>query len=333
MIFVNPKFQRLEIRPSIYKSYIFGNVAAMIVCIVRAFITSISIENGQWIFNPKVIRDTEHDFLTSSVMGGNYFFGEDFSFFHHPTYAGIFIVFAQYLAFEIFNDSTQTSRTRKLMVFCYLFFLGALFLLSSKAAIATSILVSFWILIRIKIRTPVKVIVVAAFALVSVLFVFFNPRLKVFKDTLKTKDLIDPNARYGYDLRILSWDASLTLIKDHWLLGVGEAKKKTELGEVYKRKQYVVPAEKLHNSHNLYFDFMIGGGVIALGLFLAGIVHSFINARNQHNVTLFVFLLIFCFNGLFENLLSRQSGVLFFAAFIALLVSRETQSEVQSTKE
>jgi len=331
MVFVNPEFQRDDNRDGIYKSYILGNLAAMIFCICRAFVRSISIGNGQWSFNPKVLRDTDYDFLTSSVMGGNYFFGEDLSLFHHPTYAGIFIVFAQYLAFEIFN-TTQSSRTRRLMVYCYIFFLGALFLLSSKAAILTSILMSFWIFFRLKMRKPIKIYIVAAFAVVALLFLFFNPRLKVFKDTLKTKDLIDPNARYGYDLRILSWDASLTLISDHWLIGVGEARKKSALGEVYKSKHYVVPAEKLHNSHNLYFDFMIGGGLIALTLFLVGMGNLFVIGWKQRNITLLVFLLIFCFNGLFENLLSRQSGVFFFAAFISLLTTKQGLAADQSTK-
>jgi hypothetical protein len=332
MVFLNPEFQRANNRAGIYRSYILGNLIAMTYCICRAFVRSISVDNGQWTFNAKVLRDTDYDFLTSSVMGGNYFFGEDLSLFHHPTYAGVFIVFAQYLAFEIF-DTAQSGRTRRLMVFCYIFFLGALFLLSSKAAILTSLLMSFWIFFRLKIRKPVKISIVAVFAIVSVLFLFFNPRLKVFKDTLKTKDLIDPNARYGYDLRILSWDASLTLISEHWLVGVGEAKKKTALAEVYKSRRYVVPAEKFHNSHNLYLDFMIGGGLLALTLFLAGMGNLFVMGWKQKNVALLVFLLIFCFNGLFENLLSRQSGLLFFAAFITLLASKERLTANQSPKD
>ena len=318
---LNPDFYRDESKRNIYASYIAGNLVAVLVCLVRAVVRSVIVQDGQWTFNPKVIQNTEHDFLTSSVMGGNYFFGDEFSLFMHPTYAGILIVFAQYLVFEVFK-TTSGRRNKQMLIGAFVFFVFALFLLSSKAAIVSSLLILFWTLLRVSLPAFVKISAIAAVILVSVLFLFFNPRLKVFKDTLKTTQLIDPNARYGYDLRILSWDASLDLIRENWLLGVGEGKKRSALVEVYKSKGYIVPAEKEHNSHNQYFDFMIGGGIIGLGLFITGIAQLFIRSVRETNLPLMAFLLIFSFNALFENLLSRHAGILFFSIFITLFASR-----------
>lgn len=309
-------FYKEHLHRNIYLSFILGNLFALLFCFGRAIIRSITLHNGAWVFNPKVIPSSEYDFLTSSIMGGNYFFGTEFSFFHHPTYASIYIVFVQFLIFEIFKSSNR--RNQLWLIGCYVIFLFGLFLLSSKAAILSSIIISFWLLARLKAPKLKKISTVAAFGVVSVLFIFFNPRLKVFKDSIETSHVINPHARYGHDLRILSWDASLTLIKDNWLLGVGEANKKSSLVKIYEAKGYVVPAALVHNSHNQYLDFLIGGGLIGIGLFMAGLIVLFVQSIREPNLPLLAFLFIFSFNALFENLLSRHEGILFFSMFITI---------------
>lgn len=131
--------------------------------------------------------------------------------------------------------------------------------------------------------------------------------------------MIDPTAQYGHSLRILSWDASLSVIKTNWLFGVGEGNKENVLVETYILKGYTVPAKELFNSHNQYLDFLLGGGIIGLGLFAAGIGSLLIGAFKEENFPLMAFLLIFCFGALFENFLTCYAGVLLFSTFTCLL--------------
>lgn len=330
---LNSNFRKENLRNKIYLSYILGNLSAIVICFGRAIARSFILENGHWTFNPKVIQNTEYDFLTSSVMGGNYFFGEDFSFFHHPTYAGMFIVFAQYLIFELFK-APSSRRSKQLLIGCYVIFLIALFLMSSKAAIISSLLVSCWILFAVRIPQAIKTAIFTGFAIVCALFLFFNPRLKVFKETLKITQFVspDPNARFGHDLRILSWDASLDLIKDNWLLGVGEANKRSALVDVYNQKGYIVPAEKMHNSHNQYLDFLIGGGLIGFGLFMTGLIELFVRSVRENNFPLLAAISIFSFIAMFENLLSRHDGILFFSIFVTLLAMKIEATDLKQIK-
>lgn len=309
-----------EFKPRIYLAYILGNVLATGICLLRATFRSVTIDHGKWIIEPRVNADN-YDFLTSSVMGGNFFFGTEFSFFQHPTYASIYIILAQYFVFELIKTES-TKRKKNLLFAYYIFFLITLFLLSSKAALITSILLSFWILFDWYKRISTRLAGLAIFATISSLLLFYNPRFKVFLNTLETRQIINPNARFGHDLRILSWDASLSVIRNNWTFGVGEANKDETLKKVYEAKNYIVPAALMLNSHNQYLDVWIGGGLIGIGLLLAGLVSTTVRAIKEKNHALNAFLFIFSFNCLFENLLSRHGGVLFFAVFIAYLTQK-----------
>jgi len=319
---LNENFNSGQLRNRIFKSFIVANLLAVLIMAGRALVRSVALQDGDWIFNPKVIHDTNHDFLTSSVMGGNYFFAEDFSFFQHPTYAGIQLVFAQYLIFELFGYAKKKERIGLVVVY-FVFQLG-LFLLSSKAAIITSLLVAFWILFRLNINLFAKVASLAGCAVLCMLFVFFNPRLRVFIDTFSVAQLThpDPNARFGHDVRILSWDASMDVIKANWLVGVGEAHKTPVLVDVYTHKGYVVPAEQQLNSHNQSLEFLVGGGIVAFGIFAAGILTLGIMGIRAGDYVFLTFLAIVVFNSLFESLLERHAAILFFAVFVSLLANR-----------
>lgn len=311
-----------RIHNKIYLSFIVGNLMVYVYCLVVAIKRSLVISNNDWSFSPKIIADTEYDFLTSSVMGGNYFFGQDFSFFLHPAYFGMYIVFAQYLIFEIYRSSSKRKVKRWLVVSYFIFFI-CLYMLSSKAAILSSLLLTFCIALTFKVSIFIKIFALTGAIIFSVLFIQFNPRMNVFKDTFVSGLAINPQARFGHDLRILSWDASLEVIKDNWLFGVGEAKKTDALVEVYLAKGYVVPAEEQFNSHNQFLDFLIGGGLIGFGLFIGGLITLFVKSIKEANYTLLAFLLIFSFAALFENLLARHAGILFFSIFVSLLTTKD----------
>ena len=316
---------KTELRKKIFLSFIIGNLLAVMICFARATVRSIALVDGHWKFKAAV-GQSQHDFLTSSVMEGNHYFGYEFSFFlPTPTYFGIYLVFAQYLIFELIRSSAFIKQ-KKWLILCFLIFQFTLFLLSSKAAIISSlflfIYIGCYILSRYQINFFARIAVIVGILTVSGLFLFFNPRLQALKQTVEKGEIINPDARFGDDLRILSWDASLHLIKDNWLIGVGEGKKTSRLAEVYVRKGYDYPAERLLNSHNQYLDFFLGGGLIGFGLFMIGLIHLITLALRERDFPLLALMLIFSFNFLFENLLSRHAGILLFSAFVSLLVNK-----------
>jgi O-antigen ligase len=326
---INHNFSNAQQRNKIYSCFILGNLVAVFICSGRAIVRSLAIINDHWVFNPTTIQGTGYDFLTSSIMGGNYFFGDEFSVFHDSIYFAIYIVIAQFLVFELFK-SVKGKTWRILLIISYIILFSGLFLLSSKAAIISSLLLNlcilFYALFKYRIHLLMKSFLTLVGVTIWVLFIYFNPRLSTFKNTFWEGMNINPNAKYGHSLRVLSWDASLDVIKHHWLFGVGEANKTSALVKVYENKHYSYPAEQKFNSHNQYLDFLIGGGIICFGLYMTGLIDLLIRSIKLHNYALLAFLLIFSFNAFFENLLSRHSGLLIFSLFICLLDSKESFS-------
>lgn len=303
--------------------FIGGILFTLVYDTIRAGVRSFALKDGVLVFNPRVIQETSNDFLTSSIYGGNYFFGNDFSPFMDASYFGLYIVLAQYLIYELAQTPTCSNRQRRWLIGTYVFLLLALFLLSNKATIISSGILTTYITIRVFFFTraspSMRLAISAGLIAVLSLFVFLNPRMRLFKETFWAGLAINPNARWGHDLRVLSWDASLDVIRNNWLMGVGEGNKESALIALYKAKGYVVPAEEMHNSHNQFLDLLIGGGLFAFGLFMTGFIQLVVKAIRNRNNELLVFTLLFAFSALFENLLTRYAGVLFFAAFMSLL--------------
>jgi hypothetical protein len=318
VFWLNPNFYKGSFRYKVYWSYIIGIVTAEGFCLLRAIKNSTHWVNGKITFVPKVMPDTDYDFLTASIRDGNYFFGEDFSYFLHPIYFGIYIVLAQILIYELFKNTKKLALRLTLFILYFTQFVF-LFLISSKAAIISSLLFAFYIAFSFPKQIWLKSVVAIVVIIFAMVFVSFNPKMKLFKDNFFVQLSINPNAQFGHDLRILSWDASWFIIKSNWVLGVGEGRKDSELNGTYIKKGYVVPAREGFNSHNQYLDFLLGGGVIALGIYLGGILWMVYRAIESDNYILLIFVLLFSFEALFENLLSRHAGVLLFSIFTVYL--------------
>lgn len=126
------QFFQDSLRYKIFGAYIFGNFVVSIICLVRATYFSFQFIDGEWKFIPQVVESINHDFLTSSVMGGNYYFGEQFSIFLHPGYFGLYIVFAQYLLFELAQSNGFKRRHYLVFGATYIFFWLSFFFFQAK---------------------------------------------------------------------------------------------------------------------------------------------------------------------------------------------------------
>src|SRR5690606_37503790 len=147
----------------------------------------------------------------------------------------------------------------------YVFFAATIFLLSSKAALLTSFALTAFIVVDSAKGRLARISLLAAVLAGGLLLFFTNPRSKVFLETLRPSlENVDPNSKYGHSLRLLSWNASLEVIRRNWLFGVGEGNKETVLVNEYEELGYTFPAERRYNTHNQYMDFMLGGGVFVL---------------------------------------------------------------------
>ena len=146
----------------------------------------------------------------------------------------------------------------------------------------------------------------------------------MLEDLRRTEFRLNPEGRYGMMLRLLSWDASIEVIREHGFFGVGLPNAQNVLNSKYKQKGYIYPLKQQLNSHNEYLQIMIECGLLGLLLLLASLfflVHNALGTMPKLSAFISLFAILMGFNFLFESYLSRYIGISFFCFFYCLFNS------------
>ena len=161
-----------------------------------------------------------------------------------------------------------------------------------------------------------------------ILLVAFYGTINVFSVTAKrlsaaqgtiNSEKIENNTSESTAERLLIWKSSLSIIKHNFLFGVGTGDVKDRLMAEYK-KRYISNAY-LHrlNAHNQYFQTFIAIGFFGFIILIVSLVFpAFVSIKNR-NILYLLFLFLISFNFLFESMLERQAGVVFYAFFNSLM--------------
>ena len=118
------------------------------------------------------------------------------------------------------------------------------------------------------------------------------------------------------DARIILFERSWSVFKDHMILGVGTGDRMDELDPLYKDK-YGVPYGTL-NSHNQYMDTSLSTGIIGLTVLLLMLFVPMRYARKNKNFFFFSTILLFAVAIIFESMLERQMGVVYWTVLLIL---------------
>ena len=129
----------------------------------------------------------------------------------------------------------------------------------------------------------------------------------------------DPNASSVMQ-RIEYWKASMYIIKNNWLTGVGTG----DLNEAFDAT-YIALDSRLQDSfrkrsHNQYLAIFIAFGVFGFLWFIFTLIYPGIKTGKFHNYLYVVFIFIIVMSMLTEDTLETQAGATFFAFFNALLL-------------
>ena len=323
LIFLTLKINQ-ETFKKILEYFIYGCLLALIICYINAFNNSLQNADGTWLFQPVVNK--QHSFLYAVVLDGNYFFADLFSIFRHPTYMSLYFNFAItiILAFSLWKKTK--------VYYFFLFFLTiGIFQLSSKISIMTMFVIyAAYLFFSIK-KKGLKLIIVSITLVLGSIFLFQNPRGRIMIQKFKVEGItFNPNERMGYALRFMSWDASLELIKEHPIFGVGINNAQSELNKKYESKGYTTPLSESLNSQNQYLQAFIETGVLGVLLILmmqfALLKMAWFNKLQSHSFLIAMFLLIVSLSFLFESTFNKYSGLAFFMFVYCLVVNITTQS-------
>ncbi|MHC1706081.1 MAG: O-antigen ligase family protein [Bacteroidales bacterium] len=254
------------------------------------------------------------------------------SAFQHPSYFSMNLNFAVVLIIItlVRQWNSMLLRTRVLLIFLIPYFFLFIFLLSSKAGILCLFFILFVSLFSLMIYKKEYIIFtlflfMLPFSFVGAYYLFPDTfyRMAVAKDILYGKVPIDLKSDDGTNERILIWKSSLEIVKENPALGVGTGDVKDALLQKYEENHITAAITKRLNAHNQYLQTCIALGLIGLLVLLLCLLLPAISAIKNHDLLYFLFLMLVFLNLLFESMLERQAGVVFYSFFNALLFVKQ----------
>lgn len=305
------------------KAFLYGMAISAFFSMVLGFYNSLHIIEGEITFRT-AINDTSYQrgdsFFEQQTQGGNYFFGTHIS----PFFSNI-IYYAIFLSFGIFGWFTAKPIGNKL----WLYFLGlilflVLFFCDSRGPLLSFLLTLLFASVLIFSRKRYGKFVIAFLISATVLVVALSPRISLLIkdfDTIRTH--LNYESEESTSLRLILWEASLDVIKQNWIWGVGTGDADDEILQITKatnRHAYELGL----NAHNQYFQTFIAFGIVGFFLLMSLLLYPLVHAIKTNSRLFFFFIMIISFNMLFESLFQVFHGVQFFIFFYCLLVMKST---------
>jgi hypothetical protein len=145
---------------------------------------------------------------------------------------------------------------------------------------------------------------------------FVDEYLKSPSDFVKTR--VSPMS--GTEVRICMWTVSTRIFLKH-PFGVGTGNVDEYLSnELIKLKQIDL-SKKMYNPHNQFLQTGIEIGFLGLIIFVLIICYSIYFSLKFKNWIVLLLATNLFFNSLFESMMQRQSGIVFYSFWICFLVS------------
>ncbi len=240
----------------------------------------------------------------------------------HPSYYSTWILFsAIFLIDNIFNEKRRHMHLFSIGLIIFFVFTAILF--SARAPLLGFALAAFFLLI-FKIKSHIiKIITATIFLIVVIVSITQISFLKSrFIDELNAQEYRPPVgfASSSTNIRVGIYKCSWEIFNDHKWIGVGVGDVMDQLNSCYKQFHTRLYEEKDYNTHNTYMHVLLSGGIFALGLFLATLFYQIRLALLSKNYLYLSFLILVMTCLLFENMLSRMHGALFYSLFNAIFI-------------
>ncbi|WP_170172505.1 O-antigen ligase family protein [Hymenobacter rigui] len=130
---------------------------------------------------------------------------------------------------------------------------------------------------------------------------------------------------YSLARRLAAVETAGTIIRQHWLLGVGPADAYAAMQDQYSWQDFGLRPENRVNVHNQYLSTLVGGGVVGLALWLALLLWPLVQPATRRNPYVAVFIFTQAIAMLVVDILSLQISLnLFVFGYGFLVVATET---------
>jgi len=154
-----------------------------------------------------------------------------------------------------------------------------------------------------------------------------NERLNYWFDHVQEKISVEKVDFKNIEPRTRSWYSSINLIRDKPLFGVGL--NSTEiLAEEHRMQGFNVEADVRLNAHNQFLETQLAFGIPGTIILLWMLLTPLIKRKSLWNSELVVpFTIIVTVSMVFESILVRQWGIMFFVLFYCILTIPDSKTE------
>lgn len=230
----------------------------------------------------------------------------------HPTYLSLMAV---YSILFLFHTAPKFNKTLRLihLIIAFVLFSFIYFLAARLVWIAGTLAFIMLILLHKEILVKWKIITLALLGLLVVGMFTVNPRtLEIFSFK---EDQADNNS---LKVRFIISKCSISMIPKALPLGLGAAEAQKNLNACYGNETIF----KTHsfNTHNQYLDYLLSLGIPGILLLLMILISGFMAAWKDKNLLFLSFLILSSITMLGENILNRQSGIVFFCLMFSIFI-------------
>ncbi|QHI37459.1 hypothetical protein IMCC3317_28380 [Kordia antarctica] len=233
----------------------------------------------------------------------------------HNSYFGMYIIFAHVIILDYIRKATKNYL---IILLVLLLVVQSLFLFQTvaKTAIVLNAIIISTSLIYFLVKSRSFKILGFSLLLICITGWFATQHLNLPLSRISDRltELLE-----GEDsdriTRARIWKAAIPVIKENYLIGSGTGDVKRFLHAEFEKNN--IPLRS--NVHNQYLDYLMRFGVLGLALFLTIFGYSLFQAIKTNNYIYFCFTIIIMICCFTENILSRQWGITFYAAFNYLL--------------
>ncbi len=257
----------------------------------------------------------------------NAFFYTEFSYFMHPSYFAMYLIFAQLIIILFYPKwLSHLSNLNIKIGFMSMIFLITIFLCSSKMGLITAfLLLPLTLSVVLYHKGYQKIIIgllIGLIVLIGSAYKLFPTPFERMKQAFKvtsSAQKIDKTDVESTAVRILIWKESIKLIENNVLFGTSVGDANDKLIEAYKLEGLEGALMKKLNAHNQFLQTFIGTGIIGFVLLLLMTIGALIYSFVKKNYILSLFSILIIFNFLVESMLQAQAGFIFFAFFFCIL--------------
>ena len=248
----------------------------------------------------------------------------------HPPYAAYYFLAAALFQLTPAIDDRRARAWR--IAAMLVLFIAALLLASRMPLIAFVAATIPVFVLRLSRRTAVIATIAMLLGSVALVAVAPSARLRVAEIFRST---VPPNSQSevtSTNIRMPLAQCALESLREHWLLGTGQANAQPVLDDCYEQFNIPLLLDGSYGTHNQLLHWWLCFGLAGLALFIVyfgALLRRAWRSRDAAHLGFLIFLLL-CMAT--ENLLVRQWGVVLFACFNALFIAVPKDEEGLSSR-